>query len=373
MSSDITSFLDHFTDLKDPRSQKNRLYTMSEILLVAFCATICGAEGWQDLEDFGHAKLDFLRQHLPFENGIPSDDTFRRFFRSLDPDAFQALFRKWVKSLQQNIGRVIAIDGKSSRRSFDGEIKMLHMVSAFATEARLVLGQEKVDEKSNEITAIPRLLEWLDLKGATITIDAMGCQHKIANMILSKAGAYIFALKGNQGNLHEDVRVYFEDKSLASKLPIHQTTEKGHGRIETRKCWIETDVQWLIDRHSQWRSVGSIIKIASEREIKGKSSSEIRYYIASKALPAQQALQIIRSHWAIENSLHWVLDMSFGEDQSRIRKKNAPQVMAVMRHIALNMLQCKKQSMIRQSIRRLRKIAAWDHSMLESILTQNFS
>ena len=230
-------FLDYFKGLEDPRSSRNRLYNMSEILLVTLCGAICGAEGWQDVEDFGNLKIDFLRDHLPYKNGIPSDDTFRRFFRSIDPGRFQELFRNWASCLSKELARdVIAIDGKSSRRSHDGEVKMLHMISAFATEARLVLGQEKVDEKSNEISAIPKLLDWLDIRGSTVTIDAMGCQYKIADKIIERGGNYIFSLKGNQGTLSEDVSLYFEDKDFLSNSSYHQDCDKGHGRIETRKC-----------------------------------------------------------------------------------------------------------------------------------------
>ena len=370
------TFLDHFNELKDPRSSRNRLYTISEILLVTLGAAICGAEGWQDVEDFGVLKIEYLRQFLSFKNGIPSDDTFRRFFRAIDPEAFQAIFRAWVKSLQPALASdVIAIDGKASRHSFDGENNMLHMISAYATDARLVLAQEKVSQKSNEITAIPSLLEWLDIKGSTITIDAMGCQYKIADQIIKKEGDYIFSLKGNQGELCKDVKEFFEDNdcSALNNLDIYEDFDKGHGRIETRKCLVSTDILWLKERHPKWHTIKSIIRIDSTREIKDKISMETRYYVSSIPGGSRKLLSKIRSHWAIENSLHWVLDMSFGEDQSRIRKENAPQVMAVVRHIALNLLQLKKANMPRQSIKRLRKMAGWDANTLSSILFQNFS
>jgi predicted transposase YbfD/YdcC len=372
-TADIESFLDCFAELRDPRSSRNRLYTVSEILLVCLCAAICSAEGWQDVEDFGKIKIDFLKQYLPYKNGIPSDDTFRRFFRALDPNSFQELFRKWVGMLQKERLVVIAIDGKSLRHSFDGESKMLHMISAYATDARLVLAQEKVEEKSNEITAIPTLLKWLDLRGSTVTIDAMGCQHTIASQILANQGQYIFALKGNQGSLHEDIKTYFTDTISQKHAEAYKDYDKGHGRIESRSCFVEKDVAWLIKRHPQWNSIGSIVRIDATREIKCKTTSETRYYIASQAETPQKILQKIRSHWAIENSLHWILDMSFGEDQSRIRKQNAPQIMAVIRHMALNLLQLKKREMPRQSIKRLRKMAGWDNRILDSILAQAFS
>lgn len=374
MQASVEGFLECFGALEDPRSSRNRLYKMDEILLAALCGAICGAEGWQDVEDCGKAKLDFLRQYLPFKNGVPSDDTFRRFFRALDPASFQELFSKWVETLRQdNWEEVIAIDGKSSRHSFDGETKMLHMVSAYATESRLVLAQEKVSEKSNEITAIPALLKRLDLRGSTVTIDAMGCQHAIAELILQRHGQYIFSLKGNQGSLHDDIKAYLADPASIKNCKTHKDFDKGHGRIESRVCTVETNIDWLIQRHPNWSTIGSIARIDSTREIKGKSSHETRYYIASRAETPDKMLKKVRSHWAIENNLHWTLDMSFGEDQSRIRKQNAPQIMAIIRHMALNMLQAKKQEMPRQSIKRLRKMAGWDHSMLASILAKAFS
>lgn len=368
------TFLDIFGSIEDPRSTRNRLYSMSEILLSTLCAAICGAEGWQDVEDFGKAKIDYLRQFLSFKNGIPSDDTYRRFFRALNPDQFQMLFRDWVKSIQTEIEtQIIAIDGKSLRHSFDDDKKMLHMISAYATEARLVLAQEKVTEKSNEITAIPALLQWLDLKGNIVTIDAMGCQYGIADSIVNKEGDYIFSLKGNQGNLNDDVKTFMGDKVVISALNPEIHYDKGHGRIETRTCWVSQDVSWLHELHEHWKSIQSIIRIDSVRESKMNSTTETRYYISSCQLTPKKILEAIRSHWAIENNLHWVLDMSFGEDMSRIRKNNAPQIMAVIRHIALNLLQLTKDNMKRQSIKRLRKMAGWDHALLSAILLQNFS
>ena len=373
MSTELAlSFLDNFQTLEDPRSTRNRLYSMSEILLTAFCAAICGAEGWQDVEDFGKAKIDYLQQILPYKNGIPSDDTFRRFCRALAPEKLQELFRAWVKSIQSKINH-IAIDGKASRHSFDKDGKMLHMISAYATEARIVLAQEKVSEKSNEITAIPKILEWLDLKGSTVTIDAMGCQYEIADQITRKEGAYIFSLKGNQSTLHDDVKMYFGDEEMIKNLKPHKNYDKGHGRIETRTCLVSTDVDWLRTRHRRWQSIKAIVRIDSQRDVKGKVSSETRYYVSSLLAPADKILASIRSHWAIENSLHWVLDMSFGEDQSRIRKHNAPQVMAVFRHIALNLLQLTKAKMKGMSIKRLRKVAGWNDETLSLILSQKFS
>lgn len=367
-----TNFLDSFTSVEDPRSNRNQLYTLSEILLVTLLAVICGAEGWQDVENYGKAKINYLRQYLDYVNGVPSDDTIRRLFRSINPDIFKHFFCDWVKSIANTVdSKVIAIDGKSNRRTHDGDENMLHVVSAFATEARIVLGQEKVSTKSNEITAIPKLLELLDVKGHIITIDAMGCQYTIANKIVAKGGDYIFSLKGNQGTLSEDVGLYFDTEAHKNTLASNIENDKGHGRIETRECFVCNDVQWLRDMHPKWLTINSIIKVNATREFKdeAKTTRETRYYISSlKDTTPKAASLAVRQHWGIENSLHWILDMSFNEDYSRIRKGNAPHVMAIIRHIALNLLQRNKPK--RQSIKGLRKICSWDDSTLTKIITQ---
>ncbi len=247
---------------------------------------------------------------------------------------------------------------------------MIHVISAFATEARIVLGQEKVSKKSNEITAIPEILKWLDVKAHIITIDAMGCQFKIANQIIKKGGDYIFSLKGNQGNLSEDVTTHFGAKNITNNMSSHVDCDKGHGRVETRECWVIDDVEWLRKRHPKWTTIRSIIKIRSIRESK-KTSEEARYYISSLEDTPEKILTSIRSHWAIENTLHWVLDMSFNEDYSRIRKGNAPYAMAIIRHVALNLLQFAKTK--RQSIKRLRKMCGWDDNTLNLVINKNSS
>jgi predicted transposase YbfD/YdcC len=364
-----TSFLDSFEKINDIRSERNKLYSVVEILLVTLLAVICGAEGWQDVENYGKSKIDYLKTYFDFTNGIPSDDTFRRFFRSIDPELFQNIFREWVQNLVKAVNaKVIAIDGKSSRRSYDDDGNMLHMVSAFATEARIVLGQEKVADKSNEITAIPKLLELLDIKNHIVTIDAMGCQYEIANKIIKKEGDYVFSLKGNQGNLSSDVTLYFEGIDAKKKSESYTHYDKGHGRIETRECVVSNDVEWLTSTHPKWQSIKSIVRVNSTREIKGKVTQEARYYVSSLDISAMEMLSAIRSHWAIENSLHWVLDMSFNEDYSRIRKENAPQVMAIIRHIALNILQ--QNRLPRQSIKGTRKLCAWNDATLTELLAK---
>lgn len=361
-------FLDYFSEITDPRCDINKLYPVNEILFLALCAVICGAEGWEDVEDFGNSKVMFLRQFLPYVNGIPSDDTFRRFFRAIEPKSFQNCFINWVKSLNVDIDNsVIAIDGKTSRRSYKNDKKALHMVSAFACEARIVLGQLKTSEKSNEITAIPQLLDLLDIKGAIVTIDAMGCQKEIAKKIKEKEGEYILALKGNQGSLHEDIKLFLGDNDLTKDFESYEETDGDHGRIEVRKCMVTDKIDWLKKNHD-WVGLQSIVKINSIVEKKDKTYEETRYYISSLISGSKKILSAIRSHWAIENSLHWVLDMSFNEDQSRIRMENAPENMAVVRHMALNMIRNVKKK--QQSIKRIRKTAGWDDSVLYHILKQ---
>lgn len=371
----------NFTDafegkIEDTRTTKNLMYSMSELLFLAISAIICGAEGWNDMEIFGKTHIDYLRRYFDYKQGAPSSSTICRFFRNLDPDKFAMLFREWITNLASAVGaKVIAIDGKSSRHSYNRdkkgeETQMLHTVSAFASEARIVLAQEKVSQKSNEITAIPKLIEWLDIKRKIVTIDAIGCQHSIAKQIIDKEGDYIFALKGNQGNLSKDVGEAFNSQTYPSKS--YTDYDKGHGRIETRVCTIINEVEHLKAAHSKWSSIKSIIKIDSTREIKGNKTFETRYYISSLHIEADKMLQAIRSHWGIENSLHWVLDMSFNEDCSRIRKDNAPQIAAILRHISINLLQhfkTQKTGFENASIKALRKICGWNTKYLDLVIS----
>lgn len=367
-------FLDVFGQLDDPRIERKKLHPMPEILLLTLCAVICGAESWNDIEEFGKAKLDFLRQYLPYQNGIPSDDTLRRFFRAIDASQFQRLFVQWIRAwLSSDVThKVVAIDGKTLRGSHDSDVLPIHLVSAFASEAGIVLGQIKTQEKSNEITAIPALLDWLDVRGATVTIDAMGCQKAIAEKIIDKGGDYLLALKGNQGNLHDDVRLHFEhpDVSSLANMTTTETYDKGHGRVEVRRCRVSQAIAWLKQRHPEWHKLTSIVAIDSERHIGESVTKETRYFISSKAATADQLLAAVRLHWGIENQLHWVLDMSFGEDQSRIRKDNAPTNVAIIRHAALNMIRQAQKK--RTSIKLMRKTAGWDNAVLKNILEQVF-
>jgi len=374
MELEKMDFLDIFGQLDDPRIERKKLHPLPEILLLTLCAVICGAESWNDIEIFGKSKLAFLRQYLSYENGVPSDDTLRRFFRAIDTTQFQRLFMEWIRKwLNPEVAnKVVAIDGKTLRGSHDGEQLPIHIVSAFASEAGIVLGQIKTSEKSNEITAIPELLEWLDVRGAIVTIDAMGCQKAIAEKIIAKGGDYLLALKGNQSSLHDDVRLHFEQPAAASQalMTRAETIDKGHGRIEVRQCRLSTDINWLSERHPEWKNLSSIVAIDSQRIIGDTATQETRYFISSSQTPAQQMLAAVRLHWGIENQLHWVLDMSFGEDQSRIRKDNAPTNVAIIRHAALNMMRQAKKK--RMTIKLMRKAAGWDDSVLNSILAQVF-
>ena len=373
MDKQLESFVDFFKKIPDHRVERRKLHTVEEILLVTFCGVIAGCDSWDDLELFGKTKLEYLRQYLPFKNGPPSDETLRRFFRLLDPKKFEACFIEWVKSFQLSLEqKVVAIDGKTSRRSFDGAGRAMHMISAFASEVGIVLGQLKVDGKTNEITAIPQLLDLLDLSKATVTIDSMGCQTKIAEKIIKQEANYVFGLKGNQSTLHEDVKLLFEGKAAGINFLSDQVVEKGHGRIETRKCTVTQDIDWLRKSHSKWKGLQSVIEIESTREIKGQVSVEKRYYISSHAADPLVIGNAIRQHWGVENKLHWVLDISFGDDQSRIRKGNAPQNMAIIKKTALNLLQIIKRKRPRVSLKCMRKLAGWDNDFLDSVLTAKF-
>lgn len=370
---ELLGFIDFFRSLPDHRMERRKLHPVEEILLVTFCGVVAGCDGWEDIELFGKTKIEFFKRYLPFTNGIPSDDTLRRFFRVLDSKVFEEYFVDWLKSFHVNLqDKVVAIDGKTSRRSFDGENKPLHLLSAYASEIGVTLGQQKVADKSNEITAIPQLLEMLDITRAVVTIDAMGCQHEIAKKVLEKEADYLLALKGNQGQLSADVKLFFSKLPKASKFFVHKETDGGHGRIETRISTVTGDIDWLRKEHPQWPGLQSIVEIESIRELKDKKEEEKRYYISSLFPDAKRILEATRKHWGVENRLHWVLDVCFGDDQSRIRKGNAPGNIAVIRKCALNLLQKIKQGRPRSSIKRLRKLAGWDVGFLDVVLSTQF-
>lgn len=373
MEDNSVGFIDFFRNIPDHRIERKKLHRVEELLLVTFCGVIAGCDSWDDFELFGKTKLEYLKRHLPFKNGPPSDDTLRRFFRALDPEPFEACFIEWVKSFQLELAsRVVAIDGKSSRRSFEGENRALHVISAFASEVGMVLGQLKVDGKSNEITAIPQLLDVLDISGATVTLDAMGCQSKVVSKIVERGANYVIGLKGNQGHLNDDVRLLFEEKPAAMTFAFWEELDKGHGRLETRKCTVTDDIQWLRDRHPQWTQLRSIVEIEGIRDIKGQVCVDKRYYISSLAAHPQAALNAVRQHWGIENKLHWVLDVCFGDDQSRIRKGNAPMNIAMIKKAVLNTLRLVKKDYPRVSLKRMRKLAGWDSGFMDAVLTAKF-
>ncbi len=368
------SILTYFADLQDPRVERTKEHRLLDIVAIAICAVICGADSWVDIEAYGQAKQDWLRQFLLLPSGIPSHDTFARVFARLDPQQLQQCFLNWIRAISKLTGgEVVAIDGKQLRHSYDkGANKgAIHMVSAWATSNRLVLGQRQVDEKSNEITAIPALLSILELSGCIVTLDAMGTQKDIASAIIKQGADYVLALKGNQTSLHEDVQWLFEQAHQSQFAQVshnfHQTIDKGHGRIEIRRCWTLSDLDYLVQKQ-QWKGLQSIAMIQAERRINGTTTTETRFYISSLSGNAQQIADAVRSHWAIENSLHWVLDVSFGEDHCRIRTENAAQNFALLRQIALNLLTQEKTAKV--GVKAKRKKAGWDDAYLCKVLAQ---
>ena len=367
---ETTVFLHYFKDMPDHRQKGKVVYPLDEILLLCLLAVLAGAETFVDIARFGEKKLELLRRFRPFRDGTPAHDHLGDIFATLDAQAFQRCFVAWVAALTKTPAEVIAIDGKTSRRSYQkkGSKEPIHMVSAFAARQRLVLGQLKVSEKSNEIVAIPALLDMMAIEGAVVTIDAMGCQRGIANKIIAKKADYIIALKGNQGTLHEDVKVFAaEQKANGFKdttISRHETVDGEHGRIETRTTTMIHDVQWLQERHA-WPGLKGVVIVESQRGIDGKITRETRYYITSLSVPAQTIGPMIRDHWAIENSLHWVMDMVFRDDECRVRTDNAPANFATCRHIAHNLT---RKAPGKDSIRLRRKTAGWDDEYLASLV-----
>lgn len=365
--------VEYFSELDDPRIDRHKLHSLSDILFIIFCGSICGVETWEDFVDFGESKIAFLKQYAQLKNGIPSKNTFNRVISSLDPEAFKACFLRWAKDFKKELGDVIAIDGKTLRRSYDkeNERSAIHMVSAFASEARLVLAQERVTEKSNEITAIPKLIDTLDIKGAVVTIDAMGCQKAIAEKIVAAGGDYVLAVKGNQNTLHTEVTKHFNnifDMEHNRYVDVSSQNNKSRGRLESRKCLATEDLSWLSVK-DQWQGLKSVCVVESKRTIDNVTTTELRYYISTLKNNSESLNTIIRAHWGIENSLHWIMDVVFGEDGSRIRNGNGAENMSMIKHVALNKLQTAKSSFgKRMSIKRLRKKAGWDDVTLEAIL-----
>jgi len=368
--SETVVFLNHFKDLPDPRQPGKIVYPLAEVLLLCLLAVLGGAETFVDIARFGEKKIDLLRRFRPFRDGTPSHDHLGDIFATLDAAAFQRCFVAWVAAVTGAPAELIAIDGKTLRRSFQkkGAKAPIHMVSAFAAHQRLVLGQVKVAEKSNEIIAIPALLDMLAIAGAIVTIDAMGCQRDIAQKILDNKADYVLALKGNQGTLREDVEVFVAEQKANgfkdTKVSRHQTVDGDHGRIETRTYTAIHEVAWLQERHN-WPGLRGVVMVESTREIGDKIERETRFYITSLVWLAHALGPVIRGHWAVENSLHWVMDMIFRDDECRVRTNHAPANFTTLKHMAHNLM---RKAPGKDSMRLKRKVAAWDDDFLASLV-----
>lgn len=369
----MKSINENFNDLKDPRRPTlNQRHNFIDIFVIAICGTICGANAWTAIEKYGRAKEEWLRTFLELPNGIPSHDVFSNVFMKIDADQFEKCFISWVSDILTLFpGGVIAIDGKTIRRSHDrgNDKNPIHIVSAWSANNELVLGQVKTEEKSNEITAIPMLLEMLTIKDSLVTIDAMGCQKKITETIIEKNGGYLIAVKENQPSLYSAIEVaFFDGKETPLKEAFTEIAEqenKGHGRIEKRRCWICQDISKLNLDVSGWNSLQTAVVIESTRTSGEKTSVEYRYYISSARKSAEYFLASVRDHWQVE-SMHWCLDMSFREDESRVRKEDGPENLSVLRKIALNLL--KKEKTLKVGIETKRLNAGWDEKYLLKVL-----
>lgn len=363
----------HFRKLKDPRLNRRKLHSLLDILFIALCAVLCGAQDWQQVETFGKGRLAWLRRFLKLSNGVPSHDTFERVFDRLDPIAFQRCLQTWVAEIADTLNiKHIAIDGKSLRGSGTSKLGMLHLVSAWATEEHLSLGQVATAEKSNEITAIPELLQLLELKGAIVTIDAMGCQKAIASKIIERGGDYLLIAKDNQPTLREQIETTLRETLASDMKDVQQdecsSEDKGHGRVETRHCTILIDPKKLAGQ-KEWDHLRVIGMYVRERQVgNAKPTIETSYFIGSKVTSAKNYLKALRNHWGIENNLHWQLDVNFGEDANRVTKRNGAENLALVRKLALMML---KRHPSKQSIACKQLNAALDPQFLEEVLIAN--
>lgn len=369
MEDSNSSLAEHFESITDPRIERKKLHKLIDIIIIAICAIVAGADGYDAIEIFAKSHKDWFKKYLELPNGIPSHDTFERVLNRLNPSEFRKSFASWTKSIAGIFTDVIAIDGQTHRGARkNGELKSpIHMVSAWATGLRLVLGQIKVDEKSNEITAIPEVLKILDIHGCIITIDAMGCQQKIAEQIIQQGGDYVLGLKGNQSSTLEAAQEHFSTTS-ESMFTIFTDVDKGHGRIETR-TYLSADANSIIDL-KEWPGLKSVIKVISTREINEKATTEERFYLSSLSHKLIKKIgQSIKSHWAVENSLHYTLDVTFSQDKSRIRTGNGPENIGILRHIAVNILKNApnaKKSSPSNNLKRMR--AAMDTDYLTEVM-----
>ena len=375
------SLMEHFESLSDPRVNRTRRHELIDILVIGLCTLLCGGEGFNDMEDFGRAKREWFETFLSLPNGIPSHDTFNRVFAALDPRQFLECFRRWTESVRQAVDQeIVALDGKALRRALNSDQSLKYVVSAWAERNRLVLGQWKVADKSNEITAVPELLRVLELSGCIVTLDAMGCQQQIAREIIESDADYVLALKGNQGTVHEEVKAFLDDalaqrrarRPQGAKLPraaaplaIHETVEKDHGRIEIRRYYQSDQLEWLADR-ADWEGLKSVGMVEAIREVGDQRSVERRYYLSSLPLDVEVFARAVRGHWGVENQLHWVLDVQMREDQSRARTGYAAENLATLRRLALNLLQ--RDQTKRRGVRAKQLNAGWDHAYLLRLL-----
>ena len=366
------TLIDHFEKLSDPRVDRTKDHKLIDILVIALCAMICGADNFVAMETYGKSKYEWLKQFLELKNGIPSHDTFARVFARIDPNEFEQCFRDWISSITELMpGEVINIDGKTLKHSTHNGLgkKAIHLVNAWASEQRLVLAQHKVHERTNEITAIPHLIKVLELNGCLVTIDAMGTQTDIAQLLHSKGADYCLALKGNQRGLFQEVKELFDNAQQTEWIGIehsfHRTVEKGHGRIEPRRYWTFS-AELLSKNTDKWSGLQSIGIVESVRRMGDKTTTAIRYYLNSFASDANRLAIAVRSHWGIENNLHWVLDVAFNEDDCPVHKDNAPENLARLRQIALNLLSKEKTAKIGVANKRLK--AAWDNKYLAKVL-----
>lgn len=375
------SLIDELKTIADPRMDRTKDHDLIDILVIAICALLCAAESFNDMEDFGKAKQDWFKTFLPLRNGIPSHDTFNRVFAALDPKEFLDCFLRWTQSLRESVAQeIVALDGKALRRALNRHESPKYVVSAWAESNNLVLGQLKVNEKSNEITAVPELLRVLELSGGIVTVDAMGCQKKIAREIIEADADYVLALKGNQERVHQEVKSFLdatlEEKKAsrpkgavvsraARQLQEFKTEEKDHGRIETRRYYQSDELDWFAD-HEKWEGLRSVGMVESIREVNGQRTTERRYYLSSLKLDVATFARAVRGHWGVENKLHWVMDVCFGEDQSRARTGHAAENLATLRRLALNLL--KREKTRKRGIRGKQLNAGWDHSYLLKLL-----